>query len=85
MLIFLKHKNIFAAGYFPSWSVKVFGNKKLKHTVPWKYVTFDLNGEEIVGKFYVKELQNANEKEFKVEKVTKRKGHKFYAKYKRLQ
>ena len=85
MLIFLKHKNIFATGYFPSWSVKVFGNKKLKHTVPWKYVTFDLNGEEIVGKFYVKELQNANEKEFKVEKVTKRKGHKFFAKYKRLQ
>ena len=53
--------------------------------MPWTYVICDLNGEEIAGTFYVKELENANEKEFKVEKVTKRKGHKFYAKYKRLQ
>ena len=53
--------------------------------MPWTYVICDLNGEEIAGTFYVKELENANEKEFKVEKVTKRKDHKFYAKYKRLQ
>ena len=34
--------------------------------MPWTYVTSDLNGEEIVGKFYEKEFQKANEKEFRV-------------------
>ena len=31
----------------------------------------DLKGEEIFGMFYEKELQKANKKEFKVEKVIK--------------
>ena len=35
-----------------------------------------LKGEEIFETFYVKELQKTNEKEFKVEKVIKRKGDK---------
>ena len=50
--------------------------KKLKNTVPWTYVISDLNGEEILGKFYEKELQKTNQKEFRVEKVIKRKGDK---------
>ena len=36
----------------------------------------DLKGEEIVGTFYVKELQKTNQKEFRVEKVIKTKGDK---------
>ena len=28
--------------------------KKVKNTVPWRYVTNDLNGEEIVGTFMKK-------------------------------
>ena len=50
--------------------------KKVKNTVPWRYVTNDLNGEEIVGTFYEKELQKTNQKEFRTEKVIKRKGNK---------
>ena len=40
----------------------------------------DLNGEEIVGTFYKKELQKTNQKEFRIEKVIKRKGDKGYGK-----
>ena len=40
----------------------------------------DLNGEEIVGRFYEKELQNTNQSEFRIEKVIKRKINKLYVK-----
>ena len=36
-----------------------------------------MNGEEIIGSFYEKELQKTNQKEFKIEKVIKRKGDKY--------
>ena len=35
--------------------------KKVKNTVPWTYVINDLNGEEIIGTFYEKELQKTNQ------------------------
>ena len=38
--------------------------------------------EETVAKFYGKELQKTNQKEFRVEKVIKRKGNKPYVKWK---
>ena len=68
-----KYKNIFARGYVPNWSEKGFVIKKVKNTVLWTYVFGDLKGEEIVGIFYEKELQKANQKEFSVGKVIKRK------------
>ena len=68
-----KYKNIFAKGYAPNWS---------ENTVPWAHVISDLNGEEIVGNFYEKELQKTNQKEFRIEKVIKRKGNKLYVKWK---
>ena len=37
--------------------------KKVKNTVPWTYVVNDLNGEEIIGSFYEKELQKTNQQE----------------------
>ena len=37
--------------------------------MPWIYVSSDLNGEEIVGMFYKKELQKTNQNEFRIEKV----------------
>ena len=55
---------------------------KLKNIVPWTYVVSDLNGEEITGIFYEKELQKTNQKEFRIEKVLKRKGDKLYVKWK---
>ena len=56
--------------------------KKVRNTVPWIYVISDLKGEEIVGTFYEKELQKTNQKEFRDEKVIKRKCDKVYVKWK---
>ena len=60
----------------------VFVIKKVKNTVPWTYVINDLNGKEIVGTFYENEFQKTNQKEFRNEKVIKRKGDKLYVKWK---
>ena len=77
-----KYKTIFAKGYTPYWSEKVFVIKEVKNTVPWTYVINDLNGEEITGTFYEKELQKTNQEEFRSEKVIERKGDKIYVKWK---
>ena len=77
-----KFQNIFAKGYTPNWSEKVFVINKIKNTVTWTYFVSDLNGEETTGSFYEKELQKTNQKEFRIEKVLKRKGDKLYVKWK---
>ena len=77
-----KYKSIFAKGYVPNWTEKVFVIKKVKNTVPWRCVISGLNGEEIVGTFYEKELQKTHQKEFRTEKVIKRKGDKLHVKWK---
>ena len=77
-----KYKNIFAKGYTPKWSEEVFVVCKIKNTVPLTYVINDLNGEETTGTFYEKELQKTNQKEFRIEKVIKRKSDKLYVKWK---
>ena len=59
-----KYKNIFATGYLPNWSEKIFVIKKVKNTVLWTYVMSDLNREEIVGTFYGKELQKTIQKDY---------------------
>ena len=59
------YKNIFAKGYVPNWSEEVFLIEKVKNTVPWTYVISDVEiveGEEIVGTFYEKELQKKKSK-----------------------
>ena len=68
-----KYKNIFPKQYTPNWSEEVFISSKIKNTVPWTYVINDLNGEEIIGTFYENELQKTNQKEFRMEKVLKKK------------
>ena len=60
----------------PKWCEEFFLIKKVKNTIPWTYIISDLKGEEIVGKFYEKWLQKTNQKEFRVEKVIKKKGDK---------
>ena len=77
-----KYKNIFAKGYTLNWSEKVFVVSKIKNTVPWTHVINDLDSEEIIGTFYEKKLQNTDQKEFRIEKVIKRKGDKLYVKWK---
>ena len=77
------YKNIFAKGYILNWSEEVFVISKIKNTVPWTYFINDLNGEEIIGIFYEKELQKTNQNKFRIEKAIKRKGDKLYVKWKR--
>ena len=77
-----KQKNIFAKGYTPNWSEEVFLIKEVKNTVPWTYNISDLNGEKVIGTFYEKEQQKINQKEFRIEKVIKKKGNKLYVKWK---
>ena len=69
------YKNIFTKGYTPNWSEEVFVIKKVKNTAPWKNAINDLNGDDIVGTFYEKELQKTNQKEFRIEKIIKKKGN----------
>ena len=77
-----KYKNIFAQIFTPNWSEEVFVIKKIKNTVSWTYVIDDLNGEEITGTLYEKELQKIDQQEFRIEKVIKKKGDKLYVKWK---
>ena len=68
--------------YTQNWSEEVSIISKIKNTVPWTYVISDLNGEKIDWTFYEKELQKTNQKEFKIQRVIKRKGDKLYVKCK---
>ena len=40
-----EYKNLFAKGYALNWSEEVFVLSKTKNTVPWTYVSNDINGE----------------------------------------
>ena len=57
-----KYKNIFAKDYTPNWSEDVIIIKKAKNTMSWAYVVNDINGEEIAGAFYEKNLQKTRQK-----------------------
>ena len=50
--------------------------KNVKSTVPWTYVIRDLYDEKMLGPFQEKELQKANQKELRGEKVIKTKDNK---------
>ena len=67
-----KCKNIFSKRYTLNWSEENFVIKRVKNTVPWTYIVNDLNGEEIMGTFYEKQLQKTNQQEFRIEKGIKR-------------
>ena len=67
-----KYKNIFGKGYTQNWSEEVFAVNKVQNTVPWV----------VKGSFCEKELQKTDQKEFRIEKVMKRKGNKLYVKWK---
>ena len=74
-----KYKNIFIKHYKITKTLLL---KKLKNTILWTYVINDLNGEEIIGTFFEKELQKTNQEEFRIEKVIRQKGDKLYVKWK---
>ena len=52
-----KLKNIFTTGYNPNWGREIFIINKINDTVPYTYNLEHLNGEEIIGSFYGRELQ----------------------------
>ena len=54
-----KYKHIFPRDYVPNWPDKVFVIKEVK-----KNCAVDLNGEEMFGTFFGKDLQITKEKEF---------------------
>ena len=85
LLVMLEYQNIWMLlqkGYTPNWSEKVFVIKKVKNTVPLTYVTNDLKGEEIDETLYENELQKTNQKDFRIEKIIKKKGDRLYVKWK---
>ena len=77
-----KYKNIFAKRYTQNWSEEVFIITIINDTVPWAYVISDMNGEPITVSFYEEKLQKTSREKFRIEKVLKRKGDKFYVKWK---
>ena len=77
-----KYKNNFAKGYTKNLSEEVFVVSKIKDTLPWTYLISDWNGGKIAGSFYKKELQKTNKKEYRIEKVIRRKGDKLHVKWK---
>ena len=76
-----KYRDIFAKGYVPNWSEQVFvkSNTNTKSTVPWTLVI--LTEKKLLDIFSRKNCKNTNQKEFRVEKVIKRKGDKLYVKW----
>ena len=56
-----------------NWLQEVFVIKKSEKYYTQTYVIGDLNGEEIVGTFYGKELRKKNQTEFRIEKAIHKK------------
>ena len=50
--------------------------------MPWTYVINDLNGEKNCWEILPKWIAKNKSKEFRIEKVIKRKGNKLYVKWK---
>ena len=75
-----KYKNVFSKGFTPNWNEEIFVINKKQSTVPWTYLINDFNGEEIKGSFYEKEGQKTDQKEFRIEKVSKKKRDKLFVK-----
>ena len=51
-----KYKNIFSKGYSEDWSREIFIIDSVLKIIPWTCKIKDLNGENIIGSFYEKEL-----------------------------
>ena len=61
--------------------VKKFSWWKMLKILCRRHFIKDLHGEEIIRAFHEKQLQKTNQKEFRTEKVIKRKGNKLHAKH----
>ena len=75
-----KYKNIFEKGYTPNWLEEICVIKKVKNTVSRIYVLDILTEKNLLERFTKKIAKKTNQKEFRVEKVIKRKGQEIYLK-----
>ena len=74
-----KYKNIFEKSHTPNWSEEILVIKKVKNTVSKICDVRDFDEGKAFGTFYERKLQRKkNQKEFRVEKVIKRKEQKLY-------
>jgi len=51
------YKPKFTKGYMSRWTKEIFGIDEIRKTNPITYKIKDLNGEPIIGSFYIQELQ----------------------------
>lgn len=65
-------RDVFDKGYTPNWTEEVFTINKIQYTNPITYKIKDLRGEEIQGSFYEKELQEATQDVFRIDKIIRR-------------
>ena len=56
--------------------------KEVKNTISQTYLFNGLNGEEIIGTFYEKELRKVNQLGIRIEKIIKKKSDKQYVNWK---
>ena len=65
-----KTKNVFEKGYLPSWTEEVFTVAKILDTNPPMVKLNDYHGDEIVGSFYMQEVQKVDKpEEYRIEKI----------------
>ena len=65
---------MFEKGYLPNWTTEIFVVSKILNTVPIQVKIKDLNDEEIIGSFYLKEIQAVDlPDEYEIEKIVSRK------------
>ena len=51
------YKSAFTKGYIPRWTKEIFVIDEIMKTNPITYKIKDLNGEPLLGSFYIQELQ----------------------------
>ena len=77
-----KYSNIFEKGYTPKKSEAVFVIKKVKNTVPQKYIFSDLNDEETVEIFNEKELKKQIKQSLELKRQYRKKPTNYMARAK---
>ena len=66
-------KGIFEHGFLPNWSEQIYKIHKINNSIPVTYILKDLQGEIIVGSFYIEELQKTSQEVYRIEKVLRKK------------
>jgi hypothetical protein len=72
-----KEKFTFEKGFTPNWTDEIFKVSKVIRSIPNSYEIVDLNNENVLGKFYEKELQKvtvSKDTPFAIDKILQIKG-----------